>query len=124
MMMVKNEIKYTLTTYDVFLYLSDQPEAVTFVVLNATAVRLSWSGSVHLSISIQYTLRSYSNGVIMDEYERVYPPRVTSTLWDLDDDIILTDTFVHNFTLHYVMTIDDVLFSAGPHTTAPFTFGI
>ena len=55
----------------------------------------------------------------MDEYERVYSPGVTSTLWDLDDDIILTDTYVHNFTLHYI----DVLFSAGPHTTASFTFG-
>lgn len=55
----------------------------------------------------------------MRQYERVYPPEVTSDDFAIDDDITLRDEYVHNFTLSYVIS-DDVIQEV---TTATFTFG-
>ena len=55
----------------------------------------------------------------MRQYERVYPHGVTSADIVLKDDIILTDIYVHNFTLYYVIP-DDVILN---QNVAIFTFG-
>ena len=52
-----------------------KPEEVRFLPVNVTAVRISWSGSIHLSTSIIYTV--YCSSIIMRQYERVYPLGVT-----------------------------------------------
>ena len=96
---------------------TDKPEEVRFLPVNATAVRISWSGSVHLSTSIIYTV--YCSTIIMRQYEKVYPPGVTFADIVLEDDITLTDLYVHNFTLHYIFP-DDVIPNK---TVAIFTFG-
>ena len=99
---------------------TDKPEEVRFLPVNATAVRISWSGSVHLPTSIIYTV--YCSTTVVKKNERVYPPGVTSADIVLEDDIILTCTsYVHNFTLYY----GDVITSPGnnPSTLTTFTFG-
>ena len=58
----------------------------------------------------------------MSVNERVLPPGVNSTVVMLDDDITLTDVYVHNFTLYYIIR-NDVTSLPGPKTTAVFTFG-
>ena len=58
----------------------------------------------------------------MSVNERVLPPGVDSTVVVLDDDITLTDVYVHNFTLYYIIR-NDVTSLPGPQTTAVFTFG-
>ena len=55
----------------------------------------------------------------MSVIERVLPPGVNSTVVVLDDDITLTDVYVHNFTLYYIIRND----VTSPQTTAVFTFG-
>ena len=50
----------------------------------------------------------------MSVNERVLPPRVNSTVVVLDDDITLTDEYVHNFTLYYIIRND----VTSPQTTA------
>ena len=55
----------------------------------------------------------------MRQYERVYSPGVTSADFVTDDDITLTDVYVHKFTLSY-LNADDVIQDV---TTATFTFG-
>ena len=55
----------------------------------------------------------------MRQYERVYHPGVTSADFVTDDDITLTDVYVHKFTLSY-LNADDVIQDI---TTATFTFG-
>ena len=97
----------------------DKPDAVVFSVENSTAVRLSWSGSVNLSTFVRYTVHCSLSGVIMSVNERVLPPGVDSTVVVLDDDITLTDVYVHNFTLYYIIRND----VTSPQTTAVFTFG-
>ena len=91
-----------------------------FHVVNATAVRLTWSGSVHLSTCIQYTIICSDTGVIIGQYERVLPPVVTSTVWVLDDNVILTDVYMHQFTLYYI--IPNVVFPLST-TVTTFNFG-
>ena len=56
----------------------------------------------------------------MSVNERVLPPGVDSTVVVLDDDITLTDVYVHNFTLYYIIRND----VTSAQTTAVFTFGI
>ena len=97
------------------------PAGVEFQTVNSTAVRLTWSGSVHLYICIQYTVYYSATRVIISRYERVYPPGVTSTVMVLDDDIIPNDVYVHTFTLYYI--IDHVKLIPGPHTDVTFNFG-
>ena len=72
-----------------------------FHVVNATAVRLTWSGSVHLSTCIQYTIICNDTGIIIGQYEKVFPPELISTDWVLDDDVTFMDVYIHNFTLYY-----------------------
>ena len=93
---------------------------VSFLPVNATGVGISWSGSVHLPTSIQYTASLSTTGIIISQYDRVYPPGTTSDVIVLDDDITLTDEYVHNFTLHYISQNDDV---PGIPIIASFTFG-
>ena len=116
---------------------TDKPEEVRFLPVNATAVRISWSGSVHLPTSIIYTVYCSTN--VVRKNERVYPPGVTSVDIVLEDDIILTCTsYVHNFTLYYGAIpshyygdvipshyYGDVIPSPGnnPSTMTTFTFG-
>ena len=104
----------------VYFLPTGKPDEVRFLPLNATAVRISWSGSVHLPTSIIYTV--YCSTTVVKKNERVYPPGVTSADIVLEDDIILTCTsYVHNFTLYY----GDVIPSPGsnPSTLTTFTFG-
>ena len=99
---------------------TDKPEEVRFLPVDATAVRISWSGSAHLPTSIIYTV--YCSTTVVRKNERVYPPGVTSADIVLEDDIILTSTsYVHNFTLYY----GDANPSPGnnPSTLTTFTFG-
>ena len=55
----------------------------------------------------------------MSQYERVYSHGVTFADIVLEDDITLTDIYVHNFTLYYIIP-DDVITN---QTVAIFTFG-
>jgi hypothetical protein len=90
--------------------------------VNATGVRISWSGSVHLPTSIHYTVSLSTTGIIMNQYNRVYPPGTTSDVVVLDDDITLTNAYyVHNFTLYYIIG-NDVTLVQGPPTNVPFAF--
>ena len=99
---------------------TDKPEEVRFLPVNATAVRISWSGSVHLPTYIIYTVICSTN--VVRNNERVYPPEVTSADIELEDDIILTCTsYVHNFTLYYGDVIP--LQGNNPSTLTTFTFG-
>ena len=97
---------------------TDKPEGVRFLPLNATAVRISWSGSIHFPTSVLYTV--YCSTTIMRQYEGIYPPGVTYTAdIVLEDDITLTDIYIHNFTLYYIFP-DGV---TPNQTVAIFTFG-
>ena len=97
-----------------------KPEGVRFLTVNATAVRISWSGSIHLPTSIIYTVYCSTN--VFRQNERVYPPGVTSADVVLEDDIVLTCTsYVHNFTLYYGDVIQ--LSRNNPSTSTNFTFG-
>ena len=96
---------------------TDKPEEVRFLPVNGTTVRIFWSGSVHHSTCIIYTV--YCSTIIMRQYERVYSHGVTFADIVLEDDITLTDIYVHNFTLHYIIP-DDV---TPNQTVAIFTFG-
>ena len=96
---------------------SAQPESVTIHPVNATAVRISWSGSPYFSTSLQYTSYFTATGSVMSQYETVLAPDVTSTDITLDDAV---DGYGHNFTLQYIITCDLI---TGPVTTATFTFG-
>ena len=107
---------------------TDKPEEVRFLPVDATAVRISWSGSARLPTSIIYTV--YCSTTVVRKNERVYPPGVTSADIVLEDDIILTCTsYVHNFTLYYGAVpshyYGDVIPSPGnnPSTMTTFTFG-
>ena len=55
----------------------------------------------------------------MRQYDRVYPPGVTSADIVVEDDITLTGIYVHNFTLYYVIP-DDIIPN---QNVAIFTFG-
>ena len=102
----------------------ERPAEVSFLPVNATGVRISWSGSMHLPTSIHYTVSLSTNGVIISQYDRVYPPGTASDVVVLDDDITLTNAYyVHNFTLYYIIG-NDVTLVQGPPTNVPFAFGM
>ena len=104
----------------VVIILTEQPAEVTFLPVNATAVRMTWSGSVHLPTTVHYTSSLSNTGTIMNQYERIYPPGTTSDVLVLDDDdVTLADEYVHNFSLHYIIRND----VPGPSTITQFTFG-
>ena len=79
---------------------TEQPEAVTIHPVNATAVKITWSGSTHLSTSLQYTSFFTDTGAVMSQYETTVPLGVALIEVILNDDIM---GYEHNFTLHYVM---------------------
>ena len=58
----------------------------------------------------------------MRQYERVYPPGVTSAVIPLEDDITLNDVYVHNFTLYYI-TPDNITPDQDDLTVEIFDFG-
>jgi hypothetical protein len=115
----RSHISITSATGVVVITDDDDIVEVSFLPVNATGVRISWSGSVHLPTSIHYTVSLSTTGIIMNQYNRVYPPGTTSDVVVLDDDITLTDEYVHNFTLHYISQNDDV---PGIPIIASFTF--
>ena len=120
---LENKTLYHLTIDYLYSnhYFADKPEAVMFHVVNATAVRLTWSGSVHLFTCIQYTIICSDTRIITGQYERVFPPEVTYTVWVLDDDVIFMDAYIHKFTLYYF--ISDISLPISPDTVATYTFG-
>ena len=95
-----------------FIFPADQPELVTFIVVNATAVRITWSGSTHLSTSLKYTCYFVSamKRTAMSLYTIVLPASVNSA------DVTLIIGYEHVFTLQY-------LSDATPVTNATFVFG-
>ena len=111
----------TVTLYSFFVSCTDKPVGVTVLPVNATTVRVSWSGSVHLRTIILYTV--YYSTSVMRQYETVYPPGVTSADIPLEDDITLNDVYVHNFTLYYI-TPDNVTPDQDDLTVEMFDFGI
>ena len=122
MMMVATVILLiTVTLYNFFVSCTDKPLGVTVLPVNATAVRVSWSGSAHLRTTILYTV--YYSTSIMRQYERVFPPGVTTADIALEDDITLNDVYVHNFTLYYI-TPDNVTPDQDDLTVEIFDFGI
>ena len=96
---------------------ADKPKEVVFHPVNATGVRIAWSGSVHLHTALTYTASLSTTGTIMSQLDRVYPPGTTSDVLVMDNDITLSDEHDHNFTLHY---IDN---NPGTPTSATFSFG-
>ena len=110
--------------WECFFIYTGKPAAVTSATINATAVRLSWSGSVYFSTCVQYTVY-YTSTTIIRQYERVYPPGVSSAVITLDSEILLTSVYVHKFRLYYITTNDIIPFIPGltPHSTATFSFG-
>ena len=96
---------------------ADRPKEVVFHPVNATGVRIAWSGSAHLHTALTYTASLSTTGTIMSQLDRVYPPGTTSDVLVMDNDITLSDEYDHNFTLHY---IDN---NPGTPTSATFSFG-
>ena len=58
----------------------------------------------------------------MRQYERVFPPGVTSADIAIEDDITLNDVYVHNFTLYYI-TPDHVIPDKDDINVEIFDFG-
>ena len=77
-----------------------RPESVAINLVNATAVRITWSGNNHLSTTLQYISFFTDTGAIMSRYEITVMAGVTSIEMILNDDIM---GYGHNFTLYYVM---------------------
>ena len=111
----------TVTLYNFFVSCTDKPMGVTVLPVNATTVRVSWSDRVRLHTTILYTV--YYSTSIMRQYERVFPPGVTSADIAIEDDITLNDVYVHNFTLYYI-TPDHAIPDQDDLTVEIFDFGI
>ena len=69
---------------------TDKAEEVGFRLVDATAVSISWTGSVHLPTSIIYTV--YCSTTVIRSNERVYPLGVTSADVVLEDDPLTCTT--------------------------------
>ena len=101
----------------------DKPEGVTIVPVNATAIRISWSGSYYLSTCIQVTV-IYASTTIIRQYEIVVLPGVTSAIIVLGVEIIITHVYVYRFSLYYFGRNDVTRSPASIlSTTVTFTFG-
>ena len=86
--------------------------------VSATAVRVSWSGSTHLSTSILYTTHCTSSGSEMTHYSNTVYPGTTSTIINIEDDLTLDFQYEHSISLHYISN------SAAPEiVTTTFSFG-
>ena len=105
-----------MTVYINSIFLA-QPESVTIHPVNATAVRVSWTGSPHFSTSLQYTSYFTATASVMTQYGTVLVPNVTSSGVTLDDPV---DGYGHNFTLHYIISSG---LKIAPVTRALFVFG-
>ena len=95
-------------------------------LVNATAVKVSWTASSLFSTWLQYTSYYTTTGAIMSQYETLLPPGVGSTDVALEDDIILDESkedIQHIFTLQIIVTLDDPN-THSPITTTEFTFGM
>ena len=106
-----------------FFIPTDKPVGVTILPVNATGVRISWSGSVHLHTTILYSIYCFTTAIRQNE--RVFPPGVTSADFVIEDDIVLSCTYVHNFTLFYIIANerDDVVPSQGNPPSTLATYG-
>ena len=91
--------------------------------VNSTAVRLSWSGSSHLSTFVQYTVYCSETESVMGQSILSYPPQTVSSTIVLDDAITLSDTYMHNFTLYYSRMNDNASNILAP-TSVNFKFGM
>ena len=98
---------------------ADRPKEVVFHLVNATGVRIAWSGSVHLHTALTYTASLSTTGIIMSQLDRVYPPGTNSDVLVMDDDITLSDEYDHNFTLRYIANNSNI---PGTPTSATFSF--
>ena len=114
----------TTRLLDIIFFTSvDKPESVVITPVDATSVKISWSGSTHLSTRLQYTVCSASSGSIMGGYTpHDLQPGVSSTIISIRDDIIIGVQYQHNFTLHYV-TANDTIPPFEHVATASFSFG-
>ena len=91
-------------------------DVVSITPLNATTVRLTWSGNYGFPTTLQYTSYYNVTGSVMSQYEEDFPPEVSST------DITLNDHktgYDHVFTLTNKITEDRVV-----ATTLSFAFGM
>ena len=104
--------------------LSDKPKSVSITAVSATAVNISWSGSIHLNTSLHYTVHCSSTGSVMSRYATALVPGVNWALVDIRDDITLGFQYRHDFTLYYFYSATNVVEPpSGPITTATFSFG-
>jgi hypothetical protein len=78
-----------------------QPESVTFLPVDATLIRVSWSGSSYLCTALLYTSTCTNTSTVIGQYETVIPKGVNSTLVSLKDDLTLSYQYEHNFTLYF-----------------------
>ena len=124
----------------VILFTVSQPEFVTFDVVNATGVRVSWSGSLFFLTELRHTSNYTSTGTVRSQSERTLPPLaspgVASADMVLENDLTLDDSkeeIEHSFILVYttVRVTHRVAYSLsvretreyGQETRATFTFG-
>ena len=99
---------------------------VSSILVNATAVKVSWTASSLFSTWLQYISSCTTTGAIMSQYETLVPPGVGSTDVALEDDITLDESkedIQHIFTLQFILTLDDPN-THSPTTTTEFTFGM
>ena len=109
-----------------FSCIVSQPESVTFDVVNASAVTVSWSVSLVFFAELEYIGFYTATGAIMSRYEIVLQPGVASTDVAVERDITLSgskEDVEHNFTLVYTIIFQGTK-SYGKVTEATFTFGM
>ena len=92
---------------------------MTITPLNATAVNISWSGSTHLSTTLEYIVYCTSSGSVMSERSAGFQPGVSSTALEMEDDITFDFKYQHKFHLNYF----DGSGAPGPVSTTTFSFG-
>ena len=85
--------------------------------VNATSVRLRWTGRRFFSTSVKYTSMFSNTGLAISHYEAVLPPYVDVTDISLDD---YHPGYEHHFSLSYL--ICNVV-PAYHQATATFAFG-
>ena len=108
------------------LHIVSQPESVTFDVVNASAVTVSWSVSSVFFTELELIGFYTATGAIMSRYEIVLQPGVASTDVAVERDITLSgskEDVEHNFTLVYTIIFQGTK-SYGNVTEATFTFGM
>ena len=89
--------------------LSNKPKSVAIIAVNATAVNISWSGSIHLNTCLHYTVHCSSTGSVMSRYATALVPGVNWALVNIRDDITLGFQYRHDFTLYYFYSATNVV---------------